>query len=66
LGTAYPFHFIGGSDGDLLAGNALHEIGDELVEANGVVYLLVRIRLFAAFGAPTYLVVTGLPKSLSV
>jgi hypothetical protein len=55
----FPYHFLGGTDDERSAGNVLHELSDELIEANGTVYLLARIRLFANLGAPTYVVVTG-------
>jgi hypothetical protein len=55
----YPWHFVGGRDGDVPTSNALHEIGHEEYEAKGRRYLLVRVRLFAHLGAPDYFVVTG-------
>jgi hypothetical protein len=60
LGTGEcPWHFVGGRAHDLPATNSLHEIEHEWCSANGNIYLLIRVRLFASFGAPDYWVVTG-------
>jgi hypothetical protein len=59
---AFPFHFVGGTDGDPPRRGALHEISDEVCKVNGQSYLLVRLRLFASLGAPTFVIVAGLPS----
>lgn len=59
---ATRYDLVGGIPTTEPASNNLHELGLFWQQSNGVNYLIVRIRLFANLGAPTYLVVAGTSK----
>lgn len=53
------YHVVGGDPRDYAADNALHVLGLGMISANGIIYLVVAIRLFANLGAPVFHVVVG-------
>jgi hypothetical protein len=57
--AAPRFDLIGCSSPMEAPSNNLHEIGIKWQESSGTDYAIVRIRLFASLGAPTYLVIAG-------
>ena len=54
---------IGGQSADAPASNNLHELGIDWRMVKNETYAVVKIRLFANLGAPTYLVVAGKAKA---
>jgi hypothetical protein len=62
----FPWHFVGGIENDEPPSGFLHEIGHEERELDGKIFLVVRVRLFANLGAPSYFIVTGELKSMNV
>jgi hypothetical protein len=57
--TVGRFHLIGGNVENGPPSENLHELGIDWWRVEQAEYALVRIRLFASLGAPTYLVVAG-------
>lgn len=57
------FNFVGGDPTEYGPSDALHVLGWGVAPTNGMDYLVVAIRLFAALGAPVYNVVVGTPAS---
>jgi hypothetical protein len=55
----WRFHYIGGHSGLEPPSGALHEISIEPITAENWPYLVVRLRLFANLGSPTYRIVAG-------
>jgi hypothetical protein len=62
--TVGRFHFVGGNIENSPPSENLHELGIDWWKVGQVDYAVVRIRLFASLGAPTYLVVAGRKPSV--
>jgi len=57
--TVGRFHLVGGNIENRPPSDNLHELGIDWWKVGQADYAVVRIRLFASLGAPTYLVVAG-------
>jgi len=55
--------FVGGIPDDLPPSENLHELALEWRNSRNLAYAVVKIRLFANLGMPTYLVVAGKAKN---
>jgi hypothetical protein len=61
-----PYTYVGGSPLIEPESDSLHEIGWAPVGHGYLIYVVVRIRLFANLGTPTYYVVPGYFTNLSM
>ena len=61
--TNQRYDLVGGTSDSEGPSDNLHELGAEWRPAKGITYAVVRIRLFANLGAPTYLVVAGTQRA---
>jgi hypothetical protein len=58
------YDLVGGMPSDTTPSDNLHELELNWHQFNGIDYALVKIRLFANLGAPTYVVVAGTAKAV--
>jgi hypothetical protein len=57
------YDLVGGMSGNEPPSENLHELELKWQKSSGINYVLVKIRLFASLGAPTYVVVVGKAKA---